>query len=120
MGVLDDVILNAKSAAEAVGKKAGQIVDSSKIRIGISELNSEISKCYQVIGQYVHENCKELLADDENAMGVISAIDTAIEQREVLKKELLDMQNKSVCHNCGVETAIEQSFCSSCGTKLGE
>lgn len=30
MGILDDVVINAKSAAEAVGKKAGQIMDVSK------------------------------------------------------------------------------------------
>ena len=32
MGILDDVVINAKTAAEAVGKKAGQIVDVSKLR----------------------------------------------------------------------------------------
>ena len=39
MGILDDVVINAKSAAEAVGKKAGQIVDVSKLRINVAELN---------------------------------------------------------------------------------
>ena len=29
MGILDDVVINAKSVAEAVGRKAGQIVDVS-------------------------------------------------------------------------------------------
>ena len=37
MGILDDVVINAKSAAEAVGRKAGQIVDVSKLRISAAE-----------------------------------------------------------------------------------
>ena len=41
MGILDDVVVNAKSAAEAVGRKAGQLVDVSKLRISAAEVNSE-------------------------------------------------------------------------------
>ena len=33
MGLLEDVVINAKSAVTVVGKKAGQIVDISKLRI---------------------------------------------------------------------------------------
>ena len=46
MGILDDVVINAKTAAEAVGKKAGQIVDVSKLRFNVAELNAEIRKHY--------------------------------------------------------------------------
>lgn len=31
MGILDDVVVNAKSAAQTVGRMAGQFVDMSKI-----------------------------------------------------------------------------------------
>ena len=62
MGILDDVVINAKTAAEAVGKKAGQIVDVSKLRFNVAELNAEISKRYEALGEYVYENCREALA----------------------------------------------------------
>ena len=32
MGIFDDIMVNAKSAANAVGKKAEQIVDFSKLK----------------------------------------------------------------------------------------
>lgn len=44
MGIFDDVVVNAKSAAQTVGKMAGQFVDMSKLRINMSELNGEITK----------------------------------------------------------------------------
>ena len=47
MGIFDDVVVNAKSAAQTVGKMAGQFVDMSKLRINMSELNGEITKRYQ-------------------------------------------------------------------------
>ena len=33
MGLFEDVVVNARSAAGVVGKKAGQLVDISKLRI---------------------------------------------------------------------------------------
>ena len=55
MGILDDVMINAKTAAEAVGKKAGQIVDVSKLRFNVAELNAELSKRYEALGEYLYE-----------------------------------------------------------------
>ena len=44
MGIFDDVVVNAKSAAQTVGKMAGQFVDMSKLRINMAELNGEITR----------------------------------------------------------------------------
>ena len=37
MGIFDDVVVNAKSAAQTVGKMAGQFVDMSKLRINMAQ-----------------------------------------------------------------------------------
>ena len=80
MGILDDVVINAKSVAEAVGRKAGQIVDVSKLRVGVAEVNAEITKRYQTLGQYVYENSREALAADPEAMGKMAELDGLQEQ----------------------------------------
>lgn len=120
MGILDDVVINAKSAAEAVGKKAGQIVDVSKLRINIAELNAEISKRYEALGQYVYETCRDKLAEDAEAIGKMAEIDGLKEQCAAVSKELNTKQNKVVCPNCGKQSANSAQFCSSCGAKLSE
>jgi len=120
MGILDDVVINAKSAAEAVSKKAGQIVDASKLRINVAELNAEISKRYEALGQYVYETCREKLAEDAEAVGKMAEIDELKAQHAAVSKELNDKQNKTVCPNCGKQSSSTAQFCSNCGTKLGE
>ena len=90
MGILDDVMINAKTAAEAVGKKAGQIVDVSKLRFNVAELNAELSKRYEALGEYLYENCRECLAEDAEAVGKMAEIDELVNQRNVLTKELVD------------------------------
>ncbi len=120
MGILDDVVINAKSAAEAVGKKAGQLVDVSKLRISVAEINSEISKRYQALGQYVYENARDSLAEDAEAVGKMAEIDELSAQLTALVKELGDKQNKVICPVCGKHCSNTDHFCSVCGAKLGE
>lgn len=120
MGILDDVVINAKSAAEAVSKKAGQIVDVSKLRINVAELNAEISKRYEALGEYVYENCREALAEDAEAVGKMAELDELSAQKDAVTKELVDKQNKVVCPTCGKQSPITAQYCSNCGTKLGE
>ena len=109
MGILDDVVINAKTAAEAVGKKAGQIVDVSKLRFNVAELNAEISKRYEALGEYVYENCREALAEDAESVGKMAEIDELVNQRNILTKELVDKQNKVVCPSCGKQSPITAS-----------
>ena len=118
MGILDDVVINAKSAAEAVGKKAGQIVDVSKLRINVAELNTEISKRYEALGEYVYETCREQLAEDAEAVGKMAELDELVNQRNAVTKELVDKQNKVVCPTCGKQSPSTALYCSNCGAKL--
>lgn len=120
MGLFDDVVINAKSAAEAVGKKAGQLVDASKLRFSVAELNAEISKHYEALGQYVYENCREALTGDPELVGKFAELDELKLQHAALTKELTDKQNKVVCPTCGKQSANSVRFCSNCGTQLVE
>ena len=43
MGVFEDAVINAKSAAVSVGKEAGRIVDISMLRIDAADIQKDIS-----------------------------------------------------------------------------
>ena len=43
MGLLDDIIINAKTAATTVGVKAGQIKEYSKLKYSESGIKGEIN-----------------------------------------------------------------------------
>ena len=53
MGIFEDVVVNARSAAEVVGKKAGQLVDISKLRLSVADVNREISRRLEALGRTV-------------------------------------------------------------------
>lgn len=120
MGILDDVVVNAKSAAETVGRTAEKLVDVSKLKIAIAEVNAEITKRYQALGEYVYENNADVLSSDAEATGLISEIGDLKVQAESIMRELLVKQNKKACPACGKLSAVEAIFCSVCGAKLGQ
>ena len=118
MGIIDDVVVNAKSAAESVGKTASMLVDVSKLKISISEINADITKRKQMLGEYVYENCHDNTWGDSEVSGRIAEIDELVERAQSINRVLLDKQNKAVCSVCGKTSPSSATFCSHCGTKL--
>lgn len=118
MGLFDDVVINAKSAAQTVGKMAGQFVDMSKLRINVSELNGEINKRYQELGQLIYESRKSGAVHSDEAEEMICGIDELYAQFTAVSEQLAAMQNKVTCPACGKQMPVESMFCSHCGMKL--
>ena len=50
MGILEDVVINAKSAANAVGKSATKLYDLSKLKVSAADLNGDINKHFEALG----------------------------------------------------------------------
>lgn len=120
MGILDDVVVNAKSAAQTVGKMAGQFVDMSKLRINLSELNGEINRRYQELGQYIYETQKAGKVDEAEVEDKIAGIDELYTQFAAVSAQLAALQNKITCPGCGKQMDADATFCSHCGMKLGQ
>lgn len=119
MGVLEDVVINARSAAETVGKEAGRLVDISRLRFSAAEIQKEISRKYETLGRMVYDSRKPgnsvNLSFDEH----IQAIDSLYQKLDEVNEKINVLRRKTVCPKCGFDNAEDSVFCSRCGTKLG-
>ena len=86
MGLLDDVMVNVKSAANSVGKKTNEIVDYSKLRFTASGLNNEIRKKYQTLGEEVYTSTKIGSEDTKSIELLIREIDELKAQLQSTKE----------------------------------
>ena len=113
MAIFDDVVVNAKTAASAVTKKAGEIYDLSKLRITLAGLRSDLNKQYQALGEAVY--CE--VSGEE-----IEAIKTDIAD---IKQNIVDVEkilaasrNTVKCPQCGQKLNKNASFCYTCGAAI--
>ena len=120
MGVLEDVILNAKVVLNNVGKKAGDLVDISKLRISAAEINHEIENQYREIGRCVYQAAKDEVDNAETIDELIQGIDELAEQLELGDDKIKELKNENLCAACGAALPKNAQFCCKCGAKVGE
>lgn len=113
MAIFDDVVVNAKSAAAVVSKKAGTIIDFSKLRISLASLRSELSKQYSALGEAVYNN-----APEEELEAIKSAISDVKQNIDDVEKILASTKNTITCAACGQKLPKTAQFCSTCGTPV--
>lgn len=118
MGVLEDVLLNAKSAAENVGKKATEIADLSKLKLSAAQLSREISNQFELIGRAVYDARK---ADEDAEQAVnegMEAVDALYRELNIVTERIQELKKTVICPECGTRLEKGNAFCPKCGTKL--
>ncbi len=113
MAIFDDVVINAKSAASVVSKKAGEIFDLSKLRISLASLRGELNKQYQALGDAVYNN-----ASEEETASIKAEIDNVKQNIDDIEQILASAKNTVTCSACGEKLNKNAKFCSSCGTAV--
>ena len=101
MGVLEDVVVNAKSAAETVGKEAGRLVDLSRLRFNASDIQREISKKYEALGRMVYDAGKKGGSADRGLDDIIRQIDGLYHKLDEVNGRINVLSRKKVCPSCG-------------------
>ncbi|MEG0979783.1 MAG: hypothetical protein RR911_01280 [Oscillospiraceae bacterium] len=76
MGVLDDMIVTARDVAQNIGKRAEEVVDVSKLRFEMRDLEKERSASYEKIGRLYAESLKNKTDNSEKCKSLIYRIDT--------------------------------------------
>lgn len=118
MGVFEDILVKAKGAVDALGEKAGQFVDVSKLNIKTAELKSDLKSEYEALGKTVY-NCEKNHIDSSSEItNAALRIDSIYMQIEELKKQVAKMKNKILCKECGNANNLGDSFCGKCGKEL--
>lgn len=118
MSILDDVLVNAKSAAEVVGKKAENIYDISRLKFTANGLNNEIGKKMQELGQLAYTDLKDNESAPQAVKEKIDEITGLYDELASVTRLISQTKNKQICAQCGRENLKESVYCNICGSKL--
>jgi ribosomal protein L40E len=118
MGVFEDVVSKAKSAADYAGKKTGEIVEISKLRFVAADLQSRINKEYQELGILVFnaekdgEDCKSDIVEKS------AIIEDLYLQLTKTNEKIAELRRMKKCDVCGYANPEDANYCLKCGAKL--
>lgn len=118
MGVFEDIFVKAKVAVDALGEKAGQFVDVSKLNIKLAELKSDLRAEFENLGKTVYHSEKNDTDANSEIKSGIAQIDNLSLQIEELKNQIASMKNKVLCKSCGSQNEEGSSYCAKCGESL--
>ena len=112
----DRVMDKAKVFAEAAGKKAEKAVELSKLKLRVSQINSEIRKIYEKLGKAVY-NMKKADYDDPGLIeSVAEEIDELFAEKAAVERKIARIRSLVICPVCGAKNPNDSDFCCKCGT----
>ncbi len=120
MSKFNSFMNKALDLANATGKKTGEIVESSKLKLQISQLNNDLDKIYQKMGQLAYQQIKSDVNNASTLQAKAEEADALIRQIEELSDKVAEVTNQSKCESCGSNNNSGVAFCSRCGAGLAK
>ncbi len=118
MSIFEDVIVNAKAVVGTVGKKAGEVIDISKLKLAAADLKSEINVKYQILGRVTFEEMNTGKDYTKSKQELSDQIKELKSHLDSLNDLIASSMQKTKCSSCGAYNAKGAVFCSKCGEKL--
>ncbi len=118
MGVFEDAIIKAKVAADFAGKKTGEFVEISKLRLTAAETEKKICDEYRELGKMVYKASKEHTDCTEYVQEKAAAIDALYAELAQTNDKINELRKTKKCPQCSNINEQEAEYCIKCGTKL--
>lgn len=118
MSLLEDVVINTKSAINTFSKKAGELVDISKLKINAAEVQNEISKKFELIGKVVYDSNDESLGCNPQIETLKNQLDYLFLKLNDINEQIAAMKKKCKCKECGELNDLNSNYCCKCGAKI--
>ncbi len=105
-------------ATKTAVDKSNEIVEVTKIKFAIRDMENETEKLLREIGEAVYNSVKSGNDPSEIIEAHCKEIDTKYEEITALREKLRAYKNIKLCSGCGCEVAEDSVFCSKCGEKM--
>lgn len=115
MNEYNDIFDKAKVIFNAMGKKTEEVVESSKLKIQILSVNSDIAKAYQELGSIIYHAAKQNSTCAEEVESKMDEIDELLHKLHRLEQKISEIYRVRKCPNCGAACPSDAHFCSRCG-----
>lgn len=111
-------LTEAEKISKAVKNKTVHIYDTTKLKLALNDTQGKLDKHYREIGEIIYKRYLDNRNVGDDVEALCEEIDEFMEEVNALKARIAELNNNSICPNCGKTIDKSDSFCPSCGTKL--
>lgn len=108
----------AESTARYAGKRAGEVLNITKLNMEIFDLTTEINVLLKEIGQFVYDTHTGIEINSTSVSEKLDAIDQKQLQIARCREQIAALKKTRSCPECGQPCSKEDAFCKHCGGKL--
>lgn len=106
---------SVERGAKTVSNSSKKFAEKTKIKREMARVESDINTDYIELGKVMYE---KICSDPESEfITTISDIKEKTLKLDELKAELMSLEDKVFCVNCGSQIRREQVYCDKCGAK---
>ena len=109
-----------KTATETyntVADKSGKLIEDAKLKLSVSEKETDIEAIYEEMGKTVYDMYKKEEDVGKAFEKECKKIDKIKSEIDEMNKKILYNKGLRVCANCGEVISTESVFCGNCGQK---
>lgn len=118
MGTFENFVSKAKNVADIAGKKTGDMMEVTKLRISVSDAETKLSHEFAQLGERVYRAAKEQTDVTEYVHDKSVKIDAVYEEIAGLKAKIAKLKKEKKCPECGFINPEGANFCIKCGARL--
>ena len=108
----------AESAARYAGRRAGEMVDVTKLNMKIYDLKAEINSLLKDVGQVVYDAHTGTAPAEDKVDDLLKKIDARSAAIADCKDRIAMLRNLRDCPFCGAACGRMDKFCKECGHPL--
>ena len=109
---------SVERGAKTVSNSSKKFAEKTKIKREMARVESDINTDYIELGKVMYEKiCSD---PDSEFITTINDIKEKTLKLDELKAELMSLEDKVFCENCGSQIRKEQVYCDKCGKKVAE
>ncbi len=109
---------SVERGAKTVSNSSKKFAEKTKIKREMARVESDINTDYIELGKVMYE--KICIDPDSEFITTINDIKEKTLKLDELKAELMSLEDKVFCENCGSQIRREQVYCDKCGKKVAE
>lgn len=112
---MDRIISEIKNTADKVAKKSSELLELSKVKLGISNTKASIDNNFKILGELVYHSQKnDGEIDTDKLEETISTIDELYKKLGEYNNLEAELTNKKLCPKCQKLNENDAAFCSRC------